>query len=169
MVAAAANALVGKPEFDAASIDAGDGKEVKALGALAQRISEKCPSWALLTETTTLGKEDGGRKSWPAKEKAKRLLKQEDGMLILQPTAKDASNTRIAAADAGAGLSHDSMEPAAWKLCEESLAASAGKPETYVGIGEIRRLAKQRVKSPLLKRSRSMRGRKSRGKKQRQE
>ena len=88
-------------------------------------------------------------------------------MLILPPAAKGACTARIIAADAKTGLLHDPMEPVAWKLCEESLAASTGKPEAYVGIGEIRRLARQRAK-PLLKRSRGKRGRKSRGKKQRQ-
>ena len=116
-----------------------------------------------------LGKEDWGRKSWSAKEKAKWLLEQEQGMFILQPAANGASKARIAAADAGAELLHDPMESMAWKLCEETLAASTEKPKAYVEVGEIQRLAKQRVKSPLVKRSCGKRGRKSRGKKQRQE
>ena len=119
VVATAANALVDKSEFDAASLDVGEGEDAKTLGALAQRISEKCPSWALLSEATTVGREEGGRKSWPAKEKVKWLLKQEEGMFIVQPFAKGASNTHIVAVDAGAGLLHDPMEPVAWKLCEE--------------------------------------------------
>ena len=67
VVTAAANALVGKSEFDAASLDVGEEEDVKTLGALAQRTSEKCPSWALLSEATTLDREERGRKSWPAK------------------------------------------------------------------------------------------------------
>ena len=86
-------------------------------------------------------------------------------MLILRSAAKGEFSARIAAMDAGTGLLHDPMKPAAWKVCEESLAAPTGKPEAYVGIGEIRRLARQRAKPPLLKRSRGKRGRKGRGKK----
>ena len=62
---------MGKSAFDAVSLDAGDRKEDKTLGPLAQRILEKCPSWAIFTEKTTLGKENVGGKSCSAKEKAK--------------------------------------------------------------------------------------------------
>ena len=169
VVAAAANALVRESEFDAAALDRGEVEKVKILGALALKLNESCPSWCLCTEATTLGEAPRGKGRWSAKDKSNWLLSQKEGIFVAQPASKGASNTHIVAVDAGAELLCDPIEPVAWKFCKESLAASTGEPETYVGIGEIRRLAKQRAGSPLLKRSPRRRGRKSRGKKQRQE
>ena len=126
-------------------------------------------AWALRAETATLGERSEEKGSWSARAKSERLLKQEEGVFIIQPASRGASNARIAAADAEAGLLNDPMAPVAWKLYKASLAASAGKPETYGRIGKIRRLAKLRKGAPLLERSKPKRGRKSRGKKQRRE
>ena len=153
MVAAAANALVRESEFDAAALDRGEVENVKTLGALALKLNESCPSWCLYTEATTLGEAPRGKGSWSAKDKSNWLLSQKEGIFIAQPASKGASNARIAAVNAGDELLRDPIEPLEWKFCEESLTASTGEPETYAGIAGIRRLARQRAKLPLLKRS----------------
>ena len=92
------------------------------------------------------------------------LLSRKGGMYILPPSSKGVSSTHIVAVNSEVGLLYDPMELVAWKLCEKSLAASTGKPDSFVGIGELRLLAKQRATIPLLKRTRGGRGKIQKGK-----
>ena len=109
--AAAANALERRSELDAASLSGKEGK-VEALGALAVRVNEACPQWRLRTEKSTLGKNEKGGWGWSSKQKVEWLLEQYEGIFILQPSARGASNAHVVAADAEAGLLYDPMEAA---------------------------------------------------------
>ena len=113
VVAAAANALVGESEFDAAALDRGEVENAKTLGALALKLNESCPSWRLCAEATTRSEAPRGKGSWSAKDKSNWLLSQKEGIFIAQPASKGASNAHIVAVNAGAELLRDPIEPVA--------------------------------------------------------
>ena len=73
---------------------------MRTLGALALKLNESCPSWRLCAEATTLGEAPRGKGSWSAKVKSDWLLSQKEGIFVIQPASKGASNTHIVAVDA---------------------------------------------------------------------